>query len=57
MLILSRKVGERIVINDNIMIEVVAIEGNKIRIGVEAPKDIVVHRKEVYDKIKDSDSN
>ena len=52
MLVLSRKKNESIVINDNITIVVVEIRGDKVRLGVEAPKETPVHRKEVYDAIK-----
>jgi carbon storage regulator len=52
MLVLSRKVNETIIINDNIVITVVDIRGDKVRLGIEAPKDIPVHRQEVYDAIK-----
>jgi carbon storage regulator len=52
MLVLSRKKNESIVINDDITIVVVEIRGDKVRLGVEAPKEIPVHRKEVYDAIK-----
>jgi carbon storage regulator len=52
MLVLSRKKNESIVINDTISIVVVEIRGDKVRLGVEAPRDVTVHRKEVYDAIK-----
>ena len=52
MLVLSRKKNESIVINDDITIVVVEIRGDKVRLGVEAPKDVPVHRREVYDAIK-----
>ena len=52
MLVLSRKKNESIVINDDITIVVVEIRGDKVRLGVEAPKEIPVHRREVYDAIK-----
>ena len=52
MLVLSRKVNETIVINDNIVIVVVDILGDKVRLGIEAPKDISVHRQEVADAIR-----
>ena len=55
MLVLSRKRNEKIVINDNITITVIEIRGDKVRIGIEAPKDINVHRKEVYDAILERD--
>jgi carbon storage regulator len=55
MLVLSRKKNESIVINDSISIVVVEIRGDKVRLGVEAPKDVSVHRKEVYDAIKSFD--
>jgi carbon storage regulator len=51
MLVLSRKKNERIVINDNIEIVVVEIRGDKVRLGVEAPPEIPVHRREVYEAI------
>ena len=52
MLILSRKTNESIVINDNIVITVVEVRGDKVRLGIEAPKEVPVHRREIYDKIK-----
>ena len=52
MLVLSRKKNESIVINDDITIVIVEIRGDKVRLGVEAPKEIPVHRREVYDAIK-----
>ena len=54
MLVLSRKKNESIVINDDISIVVVEIRGDKVRLGVEAPKEVPVHRREVYDAIKRS---
>lgn len=52
MLVLSRKKNESIVINDNITIVVVDIRGGYVRLGVQAPQDVPVHRREVYDAIK-----
>ena len=52
MLVLSRKKNESIVINDDIRIVVVEIRGDKVRLGVEAPKEVPVHRHEVYEAIK-----
>jgi carbon storage regulator len=51
-LVLSRKKNESIIINDDITIVVVEIRGDKVRLGVEAPKEIPVHRREVFDAIK-----
>lgn len=54
MLVLSRKKNESIVINDEITIVVVEIRGDKVRLGIEAPKEVPVHRHEVYEAIKRS---
>jgi len=52
MLVLSRKKNESIIINDDITIVVVEIRGDKVRLGIEAPKEIPVHRNEVYEAIR-----
>jgi carbon storage regulator len=52
MLILTRKAGETIVINDNICVMVLSVKGNQIRLGVEAPEDVPVHRQEIHERIK-----
>lgn len=52
MLVLSRKKNETIIIGDDITIVVVEIRGDKVRLGIEAPKEVPVHRQEVYDAIK-----
>ncbi|HEX7447460.1 MAG TPA: carbon storage regulator CsrA [Pirellulales bacterium] len=57
MLVLSRKKNESIVINNDITIVVVEIRGDKVRLGVEAPKEVPVHRREVYDAIHRASSN
>ena len=57
MLVLSRKKNESIVINNDITIVVVAIRGDKVRLGVEAPKEVPVHRREVFDAIQRNDSS
>jgi carbon storage regulator len=50
-LILTRRVGEALVIGDDVVVNVLGVKGNQVRIGVEAPKDISVHREEIYDLI------
>jgi len=55
MLVLSRKKNESIVINNDITIVIVEIRGDKVRLGVDAPKEVPVHRQEVYDAIKRSE--
>lgn len=54
MLVLSRKKNESIVINNDIRIVIVEIRGDKVRLGVEAPRDVPVHRREVYEAIQRS---
>ena len=56
MLVLSRKKNESIVVNNDITIVVVEIRGDKVRLGVEAPKEVPVHRREVYDAIRRNDA-
>lgn len=55
MLVLSRHVNEKILIGDDIEVVIVDIRGDKVRLGIQAPKDVSVHRKEVYDAIKRHD--
>ena len=52
MLILTRRVGESIMIGDNVTVTVLGVKGNQVRIGVNAPKDVAVHREEIYEKIR-----
>jgi carbon storage regulator len=52
MLVLSRQKDQSIMIGDDIEVSVVAIRGDKVRLGISAPKEIVVHRKEVYEAIR-----
>jgi carbon storage regulator len=52
MLVLNRKLGESLIVGDNIEIKILEIQDGKIKIGIEAPKDISILRKEVYDLIK-----
>lgn len=51
MLILTRKIGESIIIGDNIVVNVLGIRGLQVRLGIEAPRDVSVHREEVYQRI------
>ncbi|HCL52892.1 carbon storage regulator CsrA [Pseudomonas fulva] len=51
MLILTRKVGETIVINDTIRVTVLQVKGGQVRLGIEAPKDVSVHRQEIQERI------
>jgi carbon storage regulator len=57
MLVLSRKKDEKIVIGDNITLMVIEIRGDKVRLGIEAPRDVTVHREEVYEAIKRESSD
>lgn len=52
MLILTRKVGERLMIGDDIAVTVLSVKGNQVRVGVQAPADIAVHREEIYNRIQ-----
>ena len=54
MLVLTRRINESIVINDDVSVLIVEVRGDRVRLGIEAPKDVTVHRKEVYDVIRDS---
>lgn len=55
MLILTRKVGENLLIGDNISITVLSVRSNQVKIGVDAPKDVSVHREEIYHRIKEAE--
>ncbi|MBF0461302.1 MAG: carbon storage regulator CsrA [Magnetococcales bacterium] len=52
MLILTRRIGESLTIGEEIKITLLGIKGNQVRIGIDAPRDVQVHREEIYDKIK-----
>ncbi len=57
MLILTRRVGETIMIGDEVQVTVLSVKGNQVRFGIDAPKDIAVHREEIYHKIQAERSN
>ena len=52
MLILTRRVGETLMVGDDVSITVLGVKGNQVRVGINAPKDIPVHREEIYQRIK-----
>ena len=55
MLILTRRVGETLIIDDDVEVQILGVKGNQVRIGIEAPDDVSVHREEIYQKINDTD--
>ena len=57
MLILTRRVGEALMVGDKTKIVVLGVKGSQIRLGINAPKDVLVHREEIYDKILSGDSS
>ena len=52
MLILTRRVGETLMVGDEVTVTVLGVKGNQVRLGVNAPRDVAVHREEIYERIK-----
>ena len=57
MLILTRRIGETLIIGDDVKITVLGVRGNRVRIGVDAPRSVAVHRKEIYDQVHKESNN
>jgi len=57
MLILTRRVGETLMVGDEVAVTVLGVKGNQVRIGVNAPKDVAVHREEIYQRIQNENAN
>ncbi len=56
MLILTRRIGETLMVGDEVTITVLGVKGNQVRLGVNAPRDVAVHREEIYQRIQDEKS-
>ena len=57
MLILTRRVGETLMIGDDVTVTVLGVKGNQVRVGVDAPRDVAVHREEIYERIQKEQEN
>ena len=57
MLILTRRIGEVLIIGDEVKLTVLGVRGNQVRIGVDAPRSVAVHRKEIYDQVQENLGN
>lgn len=57
MLILTRRVGERLMIGDDVTVKVIEVKGNQVRLGINAPKEIAVHREEIYNRILEENNH
>lgn len=56
MLILTRRVGEAIIIGDDVEVVILGVKGNQVRMGINAPKDVSVHREEIYERIANGEN-
>lgn len=57
MLILTRRVGETLMIGDEISVTVLGVKGNQVRLGINAPRNVAVHREEIYERIRNEDDD
>jgi carbon storage regulator len=57
MLILTRRISERLMIGNDVIVSVLGVKGNQVRLGIDAPKEVSVHREEIYNKIQEEKQN
>ena len=55
MLILTRRIGEKLMIGDDISVTILGVKGNQVRLGVHAPEDVAIHRQEIFDRIREEE--